>query len=228
MKLYRLLLIFVCGSVLSTGCALKAPLVTEALPITKIRGVSPAKTPVRPVPRASPSPVATPAPLATPAQPSSGALDVAQEQEATAANAIVGTQTYYFSGSNKLPPLAKALQIQEMNFRSLLTDPSDQSEDARKNGALVDQCPNGRSNLDFIQSVAVGVRHKNEKDTEAVVIATYTQTQTGLCGFHLTPTNFDMKDYASDYTFVIQVTGTLPTAPLSISGYYTAQDYEGF
>ncbi len=239
MKFYGLLLILACGFALSTGCALKAPLVTEALPITKIRGMPVEKTPAKPAvaPHATPSPGSAPTPMATtvPAAlptpavvptpaPAADSLDATED---AAASAMVGTQTYYFSGSNKLPPLAKELQIQDMSFRSLSADANDQTEDARKNAGLIDQCPGGRGDVDFIKSVVVGVRHKNEKDTEAVVVATYTQTQTGLCGFHLTPTYFDMKDYASDYTFVIQVTGSLPKNALSISGYYTAQDYEG-
>jgi hypothetical protein len=140
---------------------------------------------------------------------------------------IVGTQRRYFSGKESLPPLAKNLVIEMMAYRSLLPDGSDRNDDALKNDALVSQCPDGRPNLDFIQSVEVGIRHKSEPDSQAVVVATYTQTQKGLCGFHLTPTGFDMKDYVGDYTFVVQVTGTMPPAPVTISGYYTAQDYEG-
>jgi len=239
------LLLFVASvSVYSSGCALKAPLVTEALPITKIKAYKTAKTPSKPATAAAPSPNATPG-ASTPATPAVAmgsapatpgipaanpapvTTAVSEEISTEEISSPVGTQTYYLAGSNKLPPLAKALQIQTMTFRSLLVDPNDQSEDARKNDSLVDQCPDGRSNLDFIQSVAVGVRHSKEQDSQAVVIATYTQAIKGLCGFHLTPSNFDMKDYASDYVFVIQVTGSLPPAALSISGYYTAQDYEG-
>ena len=171
------------------GCAIKVPLVTEAMPITRIK-----------------------APSATVALVAAG---------------MTGTQTKYYTGKDPLPPLAKALQIETMTFRSLMPDPSDETADARKNDTLVDQCPDGRPNLDFIQSVDVGVRHPGEKDTDAVLIASYTQSKKGLCGFHLTPTYFDMKKYAADYVFVIQVTGTLPPGAVNISGYYTAQDYEG-
>jgi hypothetical protein len=133
------------------------------------------------------------------------------------------------SGSQQLPPGAKAIHLKVLAIRSVLNDPSDQTDSALENDSIVEQCPAGRAQLGFIDSVTIKIKHQGEGDSKAVTLATYTKPASGAepCGFHMQTADVNIKDYVSDYALVPEVSGKAPKEDVQIAGYIELIDDEG-
>lgn len=158
-------------------------------------------------------------------------LPIATIQSGGLIGSVLGVQNFdlpIVSGSQQLPPGAQSITLKTLAIRSVLNSASDQSTSALENDSLVDQCPTGRASLGFIQSVTISIKHQSEDDSQAVTLATYTNTDgSDPCGFHMQTTGVDIKSYISDYALVTQVSGSSPEQDVQISGYLELVDDEG-
>jgi hypothetical protein len=134
-------------------------------------------------------------------------------------SALLGPQSVTINLQGTLTQFPGNAHLDELKIRTLLSDPSDQTDAALTDESKMNGCQSGQDHIDFIDSIVINIKKQGADDSTYVELAQGSYDASSPCSISLTPNDsINLADYASGYEIEVVPTGKYPDHTIQIGG----------